>query len=52
MGSYKLSGQKFGQRERPYEPYVGRWSRRVAQEFLNWLAVPPGSRWLDAEQGL
>ncbi|MBI3969609.1 MAG: class I SAM-dependent methyltransferase [Chloroflexi bacterium] len=30
-----------------YEPYVGRWSRSVAREFLAWLAVPPGRRWLD-----
>ncbi len=30
-----------------YEAYVGRWSRRVAVEFLDWLAVPPGRRWLD-----
>jgi SAM-dependent methyltransferase len=30
-----------------YEPYVGRWSRPVAREFLGWLAVPPGGRWLD-----
>ena len=30
-----------------YEPYVGRWSRLIAREFLAWLAVPPGSRWLD-----
>jgi ubiquinone/menaquinone biosynthesis C-methylase UbiE len=30
-----------------YESYVGRWSRSVAQEFLRWLAVPPGSAWLD-----
>jgi SAM-dependent methyltransferase len=30
-----------------YEPYVGRWSRLVAKEFLSWLAVPPGKRWLD-----
>jgi len=30
-----------------YEPYVGRWSRRVAKEFLNWLAVPDGKHWLD-----
>lgn len=34
-----------------YEPYVGRWSRRVAQGFLNWLAVPPGNRWLDVGCG-
>ena len=30
-----------------YEPYVGRWSRRVAREFLNWLAVPERKDWLD-----
>src|SRR5215212_3078616 len=34
-----------------YEPYVGRWSRLVAREFLSWLAVPPGSRWLDVGCG-
>jgi SAM-dependent methyltransferase len=30
-----------------YESYVGRWSRFVARQFLHWLAVPPGSTWLD-----
>jgi SAM-dependent methyltransferase len=30
-----------------YEPYVGRWSRLVARDFLAWLALPPGARWLD-----
>ncbi|MXP65171.1 SAM-dependent methyltransferase [Roseomonas sp. M0104] len=30
-----------------YEGYVGRWSRRVAKEFLAWLGVPPGEDWLD-----
>jgi len=30
-----------------YEPYVGRWSRGVAREFLAWLALPQGSGWLD-----
>src|SRR5690606_28047654 len=34
-----------------YEPYVGRWSRLVAQEFLGWLAVSSGSRWLDVGCG-
>ena len=34
-----------------YEPYVGRWSRLVAPEFLEWLAVPPGGRWLDVGCG-
>lgn len=34
-----------------YERYVGRWSRQVAQQFLAWLAVPPGRRWLDVGCG-
>lgn len=34
-----------------YEPYVGRWSRLVAAEFLTWLAVPAGARWLDVGCG-
>lgn len=31
----------------PYERYVGRWSRRVAPEFLSWLGVPAGRKWAD-----
>jgi SAM-dependent methyltransferase len=34
-----------------YEPYVGRWSRLVAREFLGWLAVEPERRWLDVGCG-
>ena len=34
-----------------YERYIGRWSRLVAREFLNWLAVPAGSQWLDVGCG-
>ena len=34
-----------------YESYVGRWSRLVSAEFLAWLAVPPGARWLDVGSG-
>jgi SAM-dependent methyltransferase len=34
-----------------YEPYVGRWSRLVAREFLAWLALPPGGRWVDCGCG-
>jgi len=34
-----------------YEPYIGRWSRLVAREFLKWLAVPAGSQWLDVGCG-
>jgi SAM-dependent methyltransferase len=34
-----------------YEPFIGRWSRLVAREFLAWLDVPPGSGWLDVGCG-
>lgn len=30
-----------------YEPYVGRWSRLVAREFLAWLQAKPMLDWLD-----
>jgi SAM-dependent methyltransferase len=35
----------------PYERYVGRWSRRLAPQFLSWLALAPGLRWLDVGCG-
>ncbi len=34
-----------------YDPYMGRWSRRVAQQFLIWLDVAPDSHWLDVGCG-
>jgi len=34
-----------------YEAYVGRWSRRVAAEFVRSLAQPAGLRWLDVGRG-
>ena len=34
-----------------YEPYVGRWSRLVAREFVRWLGVPSDRRWLDVGCG-
>jgi len=34
-----------------YEPYVGRWSRLVSQEFIRWLALPEESQWLDVGCG-
>jgi SAM-dependent methyltransferase len=39
------------ERGNPYERYVGRWSRRVAPEFLAWLQMPLGRRWLDVGCG-
>ncbi|MDG4757314.1 class I SAM-dependent methyltransferase [Micromonospora sp. WMMD710] len=34
-----------------YEAYVGRWSRLVAAEFVRWLDLPAGLRWLDVGSG-
>jgi SAM-dependent methyltransferase len=34
-----------------YESFVGRLSRQVAPQFLAWLGVPPGTRWLDVGSG-
>jgi ubiquinone/menaquinone biosynthesis C-methylase UbiE len=30
-----------------YEAYMGRWSRKVAPRFLDWLSAPSGCDWLD-----
>jgi len=34
-----------------YESYVGRWSRLVAREFLQWLERAPGQDWVDVGCG-
>jgi SAM-dependent methyltransferase len=34
-----------------YEPYVGRWSRPVAREFLRWLGIPTAKHWVDVGCG-
>ena len=34
-----------------YEAHIGRWSRIAARQFVTWLRVRPGSRWLDAGCG-
>ncbi len=34
-----------------YEPYVGRWSRLVAREFIAWLGVLADRDWLDVGCG-
>jgi SAM-dependent methyltransferase len=30
-----------------YDQWMGRWSRLLAREFLDWLDLPAGLRWLD-----
>src|SRR5262245_31535297 len=34
-----------------YERMMGRWSRLVADQFLDWIAVPKGARWVDVGCG-
>jgi len=35
----------------PYEYYMGRWSRLVAEKFVAWLSPDPGLHWLDVGCG-
>jgi SAM-dependent methyltransferase len=50
MDSQRLPGVTWDNAE-AYEQYVGRWSRLVAREFLDWLDVSPNSNWLDVGCG-
>ena len=34
-----------------YERYMGLWSRKVGEKFLDWLSVVDGMRWLDVGCG-
>jgi SAM-dependent methyltransferase len=34
-----------------YEVYMGRWSRTLASTFVDWLAPPPSSHWLEVGCG-
>ncbi|MFM9844852.1 MAG: class I SAM-dependent methyltransferase, partial [Dongiaceae bacterium] len=34
-----------------YEQMMGIWSRSAGQVFLDWLAPPPGLRWIDVGCG-
>ena len=34
-----------------YEDFMGRWSRRLAPEFISWLRIPRGVHWLDVGCG-
>ena len=36
---------------RAYEAYIGRWSRRVADVFIEWLGVRAEQAWLDVGCG-
>lgn len=37
--------------DKPYEQYMGRWSRLAAQAFLNWLPVSRQQCWVDVGCG-
>jgi hypothetical protein len=30
-----------------YDQWMGRWSRLLAREFVKWLSLPAGLRWID-----
>ena len=34
-----------------YEAYMGRWSRRLARVFVEWLSPKPGANWLEVGCG-
>lgn len=34
-----------------YEDFMGRWSRRLAPQFVSWLQIPRGVHWLDVGCG-
>src|ERR1043165_6096308 len=34
-----------------YEHYIGRWSRLVAQQVVEWIDAPPNSVWADVGCG-
>jgi ubiquinone/menaquinone biosynthesis C-methylase UbiE len=34
-----------------YERAMGNWSRRAGSIFLDWLAAPPGLKWIDVGCG-
>ena len=45
-----MPGEAWGSGD-AYEPYVGRWSRLVAERFVAWLGPAAGERWLDVGCG-
>ncbi|MGB8314775.1 MAG: class I SAM-dependent methyltransferase [Aestuariivirga sp.] len=34
-----------------YDAYMGRWSKRIAPRFLDWLGLPSGLKWLEVGCG-
>jgi ubiquinone/menaquinone biosynthesis C-methylase UbiE len=34
-----------------YERFMGRWSRAAGEQFIDWLAVPVGQKWVDVGCG-
>jgi len=34
-----------------YEDFMGRWSRQLAGQFVQWLGIGPGAHWLDVGCG-
>lgn len=56
--SFKQGGKKMSESRAglwgggdAYEQYMGRWSRRIAPLFLDWLNVPPEAKCLDVGCG-
>jgi trans-aconitate methyltransferase len=55
-GEHTMSGRSTTQHDvrasgDAYEPFVGRWSRRVARELIEWLGLDSNARWLDVGWG-
>lgn len=46
----EIAAEKWG-KGALYERYMARWSRRIAPLFVEWLAIPLRSRWLDVGCG-
>jgi len=34
-----------------YEDFMGRWTRPLAERFIEWMGPPPGEHWLDVGTG-
>jgi SAM-dependent methyltransferase len=47
MNSTMTTGQIRFDDGAAYEGYMGKWSQLAGEIFLDWLAAPPGLRWLD-----